>query len=479
MGHGLKELAAFYFDAPDYEAGLVLQYLKSKNDLYSKAPLEKLMRYNAMDVCYTWRLVPVLEGELRKHGLWDLYQMLLHASIAIQHAEQRGMAIDIVHLQEFGARMHTECDYHRAVLTRIAQQFDEGFPQVHKDFNPRSAIQVAEVMFDKLKLPTGLAGAGKKPRTTDKEVLLKLKGKHPFVDELRAYRRKAKLLSTYVENLLEEVDVNGRVHPDIRVMGTETGRLASFYHTIPRDGDPTDELSHLGRFIRGAFIAAPGRCLAIADYSQAELRVAAALSGEPFLLAAYRDGRDVHSEASREIFGEAFTKEQRNIIKMLNFSFLYGGSEYSMAEEYEMPVAEAREYVRRFKLLMPRLAEYREEVFQTMCRQGYVENIFGRRRRFPLITRENEDEARKAAMNMPISGTATDLTLLAACEVDEAGGELLLTVHDSIIIEALAEVAEAKAQWLVAVMVRMGETYLPQVPWKADFRITERWGAVG
>ena len=489
-GHDLKGLSAFHFDAPDYEGELVQRYLKSRNDRYSKVPRDKLYQYAALDVCYNWKLIPVLETEVEEAGLQSLYKHLLRISQAVHEAEQRGIKIDVAHLQAFARRMTEETNDHEASMRQLTwdsmetqaggidyptEELEWAWDRLEEGLNPRSPKQVRVVMFDLLGLPEGTA-ARKKDRSTDKEVLKHLKGKHPFVDELRMYRKKHKMLSSYAVNLLEAYDDDERVHPDLRVGGTETGRLASFYHTIPRPGDERDELSYLGSFIRRSFVAPEGRRLIVADYSQAELRVAAALSGEDFLLETYAAGRDVHGDAALAVFGEGWTKEQRAIIKMMIFAFIYGGSEYSMSNEFEMPIGEARSYVRKLKGLMPRLAEYREEVFEELQEKGYVETRFGRRRRFPLIMQVNESEARKAAMNMPIQSCANDVTLLSFCKATEAGVETLLSVHDSVMAEADEAEAHAVGRSIKLIMEQVAEEWFPEVVWKVDYDVLERWG---
>lgn len=464
-GHSLKVLSALYFNAPDYEEELVQKHLRSRNDFYSKVPRDDLYKYCGHDVCFTFQLIPIMEDALGQTKLKDLYQLLLRAGRTLHTVEMRGMLLDTEHLEKVRDMLTKECAAHECTLNLIAG----------REINPRSPTQVAEVMYDVLKLPEGKGGRKVKPRSTDKAVLEALKG-NPFVDELRKYRKKHKLLTSYVENLLDKVDPNGRIHPDLNLIGTETGRLSSFMHTIPRPGDPADELSYLGRHIRRSFVAEPGWKIGVIDYSQAELRVAAAVSGCAYLLDVFAQGRKIHAEISKEIFGPDYSKEQYVIVKMMDFSFLYGGNEFAMAETAKLPLEAARAMVRKLVSLTPELTEFKNAQFQLMCKQGYIETVFGRRRRMPLVTRDNRDEAMKVAINFPVQSSTSDLKLLSFCDATEASIATLLEVHDSIIITAPKGEIEEHCQRVRAFMIANGEKYFPQVKWEADIEISQRWG---
>jgi len=463
LPHGLKAIAQRELGISDYEEDLIRGYLTSRNDFYSKIPFDKLSKYACFDVAVTLALSRTYEDRLKAADLfeWPFQKVLVRGQNALAKIQLRGIRVDVEWLQKTAVDMEQQMDQHLQACWKIAG----------REVNLNSPVQVAEVVYDQLRFPESKNGRIP-PRSTSHDALSKYVGQHPFIDELFKYRRISKLKSSYVDNLLEFVDNQGRIHADFKVTGTEVGRLAVVdpaLQTIPRASDP------FGAAVRGAFIAGEGRVLIVADYSQAELRVAAVLSQEPLLLAAYREGRDLHSEVAASMFGPNYTKEQRVMTKMFNFSYLYGGSEYSFAQDAGLPIETARAFVQQYNRTMPRLAAFRDEQFEKLVLNGFVSTVFGRRRHFSVINDMNVDEARKAAVHMPVAGTASDLTLISAMDAQDEGIEVVLMVHDSVLAEAPIERAEEIGNRLREIMESTGSKYLPEVPWKVDVEIGERW----
>lgn len=467
--HGLKYLAAQHFGVKNYEEELVKKYLKNKNDGYSNIPFNDLAQYAAWDVACTLALRAEFEAQLRACDMyeWPFMNLLMRASRTCTNIETNGMYVDAEHLTKWGVRMQEKLDELTAKMRKYC---------LRPTFNPNSSAQVAEVVYDQL----GLHGSGSRrvgPRATSREALYHLKD-DPFVSILFEYKRIAKLKSSYIDNLLGYISTEGKVHSTFKLMGTETGRLAvdkPATQTIPRPKDWT------GKVIRGAFVCPPGKVLVIADFSQAELRVLADRSQEPFLLKVYREDRDLHDEGCNAMFGtvdvlgKELWEEQRVQVKMFNFAWTYGGNEYSFAEGNGLPIEEAKAFVRRYERNMPVAVQWKKDQYQRVLDYGFVDTIFGRRRRFPLVNMVNADEVRKAAVNAPIQATASDLNILAACELDEAGFEICLLVHDSIIAVVDEDEAEAAALEMQRVMREVGERYLGSIPWKTDTKIGTRW----
>ena len=478
--HDLKTLLSWYFGFPDYEKDLVQKYLRKRSDEYSKVPPADLYQYGAIDVCGTLRLKRRFERDLRNEGLYDglFKSILMPATMALYELEHRGMAVDVEWLGKAQAQMDLLC----ASLT------DDMRDRSHKpDLNPNSTQQMAVIVWDDMQLPrnrsyrdktkTGRstsAGALEHLASINPKTRKKVRDGNPFVDVLFEYRRIAKLKSSYIDNLVKSTEQSGtnRVHTTANVHGTEIGRLAfrnPALQTIPR----ADE--HWGRVVRSSFVADSECLLDVADYAQAEWRVFAAESQDPFLIKVFQDERDLHDEVSIELYGADFTKVQRVMAKMFNFAWIYGGNEHSFAQDAGMPLDLAREWVRRYNKLMAVAVQWRKDQFKLAKSQGYVETRTGRRRRFPLITRQNLNDTRKASVHAVIAGGASDMTLLSLIEAEKRGLKCVLTVHDSILIEAPKTIAKEQGEELRQIMLTTASQWYPEVPWKVDLDVVETW----
>lgn len=464
MPRGLKPIAALEFGMPDYEEELISEYLNSRNDRYSKIDPEALAKYGVLDVVSTLVLREVFEARLKERGQyeWPFMQIIMEASKVLETVEMRGFAIDDTAIDDITTLFDRKIEERADDVRGLA-----GDPLL----NPNSPAQLAVVLYDELKLPMPRSRKIK-PRSTSADALEVLKGMHPMISAIKDYRRVKKLNTSYVQNVKKFRDLEGRVHGNFLIYGTEVGRLAvrdPALQTVPR---PDDEY---GAMIRGMYCAKPGYVLIVADYSQAELRVVAVYSKEPFLLKAYREERDLHSEVALAMYGPNFTKAQRVICKMFNFSYVYGGSEYSFAESSGLPIEVARQFVRDYNKAMPVSLQWKKDQLQRAIDDGYVETIFGRRRHFPLIVPENYDDVRKACVHMVVASTASDLTLMSLVQAEKAGIPVVLSVHDSVLAEVRKEDAKDAALELRRIMTSTGDKYLPEVPWKVDVEIRQKW----
>lgn len=471
--HGLKELVEEEFDIPNYEDRIIKDYLRTRNDDYSKIPFDKLAQYGVLDTVSTLALRERYEERLRAQGLyeWPFQNIVMRSVNHFVLMEIKGIPVNDSYLKKAQELFQGE-------LNRIIVQLRE---MSHRpNLNPNSTKEIAEILYDELRLPPPQS-TKIGPRSTAHEALEPLEGIHPFVDTMLRYRRIAKLKSSFIDNFWEMSDANGCVHPSIKAHGTETGRLAMkdpAAQTIPRSAkqDAPDYDPFLdGAVVKCAVEAPEGYKWVIVDYSQAELRCLAHYSNDPFLINVYYEGRDLHSEVAQAMYGPSYTKEQRVRCKMFNFSWAYGGNEYSFARDQGLDINVARQFVRNYNKVMARAVRWKEEQYKTVLDKGYVETVFGRRRRFPFINGQNSDEVRKACVNAPIQSTASDLTLLSAIEVMDMGIDVRHLVHDSILALAPADQAEAVGEKIKDTMENMGRTYLPRVAWKADVEISKRW----
>jgi DNA polymerase-1 len=464
MPLGLKKLAALEFGMPDYEEELIRQYLSSRGDRYSKVPPEKLAQYGVIDVVVTLALREVFEARLRASNQYDspFMSIIMNATRAFEAVELRGMQVDDEALETASRQL-------QAVIAEKLAALRESVN--NPELNPNSTKQMAELFYDKLGFPP-IKSFKVSPRSTGAEAIEKLRGRHPVVGLLEEFRRVDKLHSSYVQNVVAFRDLNGRVHARFILQGTEVGRIAVRDPALQTIARPDDIY---GAMIRSMYVAGPGKILVIADYSQAELRVLAALSKEPFLLEAYRNGRDIHTEVTIAMYGPNWTKADRAVCKMFNFSYVYGGTVYSFAEGLGLPVEVAKQFVHRYDENMPIALQWKKDQFSKAQRDGYVETIFHRRRNFPFLTEDNLKEVRKASVHMPVAGTAADLTILSCIEAESSGIPVVLTVHDSVIAEVDIDKAQDAGLAMHDIMVSMGNKYLPEVPWKVDVEICHSW----
>ncbi len=489
--HGLKELAQSEFGLPNYEELIIKEFLRSQNDDYSKIPFHKLALYAIWDTAVTLLLRRMYSAQLAKQNRleWPLLNLLMPAQDRFTLSELWGVPIDQAYVQRASDQLKLEME---SLATQMRVMVNQ------PNLNPNASGQIASVLYDVLRLPVPATDKKVKRKTTqrptDKNALFQLKGAHPFIDLLGQYRRVAKIRSSYLENLLGYVGADGRVHPTFVVIGTEVGRLAMkepANQTIPRPSD------YYGAIARGAFVAATEEeqaeaaakgdewVLVIVDYSQAELRCAAHYSQEPFLIRAYEEDRDLHDEGTLSMYGtpekvggKLAWKEKRVHVKMFNFAYLYGGNEHSFAQASGLPLTEAKAFVHRYEANMPVLAQWKRDQYALACRQGYVETIFGRRRHFPVIDRRNKalmDEIRKASVHAVVAGTASDLTTLAAIRLIDQGIQVILLVHDSIIVRCLRSQAAEISSHVTTAMLGVANQYLNRVKWKVDVDVTSRW----
>lgn len=355
------------------------------------------------------------------------------------------------------------------------------YGHANQEFNISSPTQLAEVLFDKLKLPTAGIKRGKTGYSTAASELDKLRGTHPVIDLITQYREVAKLKNTYVDTLPQLVDENSRLHTTFSLTIAQTGRLSSSDPNLQNIPVRTE----LGRRIRTAFVAGEGKKLVSADYSQFELRLAAVLAGDKNLIDMFNRDADVHTITAAEVYGrepEDVTKQMRHAAKAVNFGTMYGQGPHALSQLTGMDFASAKKFIDRYFEIRPKLKEFIEKTRQQAQEQGYVENIFGRRRPTPDVKSSNfavREAAYRAAVNMPLQGSAADIMKLAMIAADKKLSEqhndchMLLQIHDSILVECPAEVAERVAKLLKETMEA---AYDLPVKLTVDTAIGHNWG---
>jgi DNA polymerase-1 len=341
------------------------------------------------------------------------------------------------------------------------------------EFNVDSPKQLREVLFGRLGLRARRKTAKGGEASTDAQTLEELSEEHPIAARILEYRELAKLKGTYVDALPRLVDPDtGRVHTTYHPTGAATGRLSSSDPNLQNIPARTAA----GRAIRAAFVPAAGHVFLASDYSQIELRVLAHLTGDPALGQAFRDGEDIHRRTAAVVFGvlpDLVSAEMRRRAKAVNFGILYGMSELRLAREQGIPRKDARAFIETYFARFARVREYIERVRETARREGEVRTLFGRLRRFPQlrgnVNRAIAEQALRAAVNTTVQGTAADLMKLAMLAVDRAlersglGAAILLQVHDELVLEVPAAVADAAARIVREAMEGVGGISIPLV----------------
>ena len=333
-------------------------------------------------------------------------------------------------------------DYGEILDARLNERIKNIYALSDCEFNVNSPKQLGEVLYEKLSLPT--FKKTKSGFSTDAETLEKLRPYHPIINEILDYRVVSKLKSTYVEGLLKVcTDESPRVHTTFKQALTMTGRLSSVEPNL--QNIPIKQAE--GRELRKFFVAPEGRMLVDADYSQIELRILAALSGDETMCRTFLEGVDIHTMTASQVFGvptDAVTPEMRKSAKAVNFGIVYGISDFSLAGDIGTTRKQAGEYIDRYFAKYPGIREYLDASIEFAEKNGYVTTMFGRRRYIPELSAKNkvmQAFGKRVAMNSPIQGTAADIIKLAMIRTEKALADenlcakLILQVHDELIVE--------------------------------------------
>jgi DNA polymerase-1 len=383
--------------------------------------------------------------------------------------EYIGIELDAGYLEEMSSRVgDMVSDYEQQIYGFADQEFNIGSP-----------VQLADILFNKLKLPTQGIKKGKTGYSTAATELDKLRASHPIIDLITQYREVTKLKNTYIDTLPKMVDENSRLHTTYAMTVAQTGRLSSNDPNLQNIPVRTD----LGKEIRTAFVAGPERVFVSADYSQFELRLAAYLSKDEDLIDQFNRDIDVHTATAAEVYGrepEDVTKNMRREAKVVNFGIMYGLSTHGLVEATGITYEAAKKFIEKYFEVRPKLVAYIESVKKQAIDKGYVETLYGRRRPTPDVKSSNfmvREAAMRQAVNMPFQGTAADIMKMAMVAVDSklqgTDSKILLQIHDSILIETPATGADKVAEQVKELMENVVK--LP-VHLTVDTSIGQNWG---
>lgn len=444
---------------------------KGQKNMRDLSP-EAVYKYACEDADVTLKLKHVLEQELKTQGAERLfYDIEMPLVPVLAYMERNGVRVDTEALKQtsehFTARMNQiEEEVHRLAGT---------------DFNIASPKQVGEVLFERLRI----VEKAKKTKTgqyvTGEEVLESLRGKHPIVGKILEHRGLKKLLGTYIDALPLLINKDtGKIHTSFNQTVTATGRLSSSNPNLQNIPIRNED----GKEIRKAFIPDDGCEFFSADYSQIELRIMAHLSGDKNMIAAFREGDDIHTATAAKVYKigiDEVTREQRSKAKTANFGIIYGISVFGLAERMNVDRKEAKELIDGYFETYPQVKEYMDRSIDVAREQGYIETIFGRKRYLPDINSRNavvRGYAERNAINAPIQGSAADIIKVAMVRIfrrfreEKMRSKMILQVHDELNFSVWPEEKE-KVQQIV--IEEMENAYRMQVPLQADCGWGKNW----
>lgn len=396
---------------------------------------EKLSLYSCEDADFTNRLVAILAKRLREEKLEELFQKIEMPLITVLGTmENNGIKMETAPLEELSAEAEV----------RLKKLEKEIYKLAGKKFNINSTKQLKEILFEKLEIPTDNLKKTKTGFSTAEDELIKLRDLHPIIPFIQDYRELNKLQTTYLSALPLMINPKTkRIHTSFNQTITATGRLSSTEPNLQNIPTRTAE----GQKIRNAFVAAAGYDLVSFDYSQIELRLAAHISGDKKMIAAFNGGEDIHRATAAEInevSPEEVTKQMRREAKATNFGIIYGQGPHGLSQAAGISYARANEFIKKYFAAYPSIKRMMDSSIEEARKKGYAITLFGRKRSLPEITSSIPAVRRGAermAINTPLQGTAADLIKMAMIEIakllegKEDEIKMLLQVHDELIFE--------------------------------------------
>lgn len=449
---------------------------KGKNQLCMKdVDIEKVKDYAAEDADVTYQFKPVFVSELKKLNLEKVFSEVENPLMPVlTNMEFEGVKVDTNFLHEYSRVLEIEAKVHEERVYEAAGV----------RFNLSSPKQLGEVLFEKLCLDPKAKKTKTGQYATGEDVLAKLSVQHSIADDILAYREYTKLKSTYVDALPLLINKKtGRVHTTFGQAVAVTGRLASNNPNLQNIPIRTDR----GREIRKAFVPRDGNHVLIsADYSQIELRIVAAISGDPNMCDAFRSNKDIHNATAAKVYGvdeDAVTKEMRYKAKSVNFGIIYGQGAFGLAENLGISRSEAKTIIDNYKKEFYGIPKYMDDMINFCREHGYVQTVMGRKRWLRDINSANftvRGYAERNAINSPIQGTAADMIKLAMVKIHHAFKEhrfkskMILQVHDELVFDVERSEVEVVQPVILDCMQTAME--LPNgVPVVAEIGVGENW----
>ena len=438
-------------------------------------PLEQITEYAAEDADITLQLKNCFSPLIEKRGVTKVFNEVENPLVRVLvDMEYEGVKVDVGFLNDYSK-----------VLEEEAKKAEERvFEQAGVRFNLASPKQLGEVLFDILKLDSKAKKTKTGQYATGEDVLSKMAAKHKIVDDILNFREFTKLKSTYVDAIPALINPKtGRIHTSYAQAVAVTGRLSSTNPNLQN----IPIRSERGREIRKAFVPRdPSRVLVSADYSQIELRIVAAISGDPNMCEAFKQGKDIHTATAAKVYGineGDVTKEMRYKAKSVNFGIIYGQGAFGLADNLGISRTEAKEIIDNYKKEFPNIQKYMDEQINNAKELGFVETLMGRRRWLRDINSSNftvRGFAERNAINSPIQGSAADMIKLAMIRVHNEmkkkpwESKMILQVHDELVFDAVESELPALKELILNCMT--GAMVLPNgVPVEAEIGVGKNW----
>jgi len=468
LSFGLKSLAADFLGEKMTSFKELVG--KDKDATIAQVPIEKAAAYAGADAEVVFRLVDLFEGELKKGNLQDLFLKFEMPLVRVlQKMESSGI---VVHTQQLN-------DLRKNFMGQMEKLEGEIYTLAGETFNLNSPKQLSRILFEKLNLPTI-----KKTKTgfsTNEMVLSKLAPKHPICQKILDYRGLSKLVSTYVDSLLNQVDPStGRVHTSFHQTGTSTGRLSSSEPNLQNIPIRTEQ----GREIRRAFVPSEGNVFLSADYSQIDLRALAHMSEDPVLVGAFQSGGDIHAATAADVFHvsiDKVTPDMRRKAKAINFGIVYGQQAWGLSQSLGIEVEEAQAFIDHYFDRYAGVKSWIDKTLKEARKNGFVSTVAGRRRRVGDINSDQGNVrgfAERIAINTPIQGSSADIIKAAMIsifkEFREKGlkSQMLVQVHD----ELLFDVRKNELENVIPLVKEGMEKSFPlRVPLLVDMKMGSNW----
>ncbi|MEG0076367.1 DNA polymerase I [Anaerorhabdus sp.] len=427
--------------------------------------LEEQVQYTSEQAHFFQQIFEHTKPLIDEYKMNELfYEIEMPLSYVLFRMELEGVLIDMPVLDEIA----------KDTLGKIEELSKRITEYAGDDFNLNSPKQLAEVLFDKLQLPSN------KKRSTSVDVLEKLQGFHPIIDDLMEYRKVQKLYSTYAEGLKKYVGSDNRIHTIYNQCATQTGRLSSSDPNL-QNISVRDEQA---RIIRKAFIPTPGNVLIASDYSQVELRMLAHMANEKGLIEAFNSKLDIHTKTAMDVFKvgeEEVTSQLRRQAKAVNFGIVYGISDFGLSQQLGISRKEAQSFIDNYFEAYPGIHAYMDGVIEQCKENGYVTTLLNRRREIKEIHDKNHmvrEFGKRAAMNAPIQGSAADLIKIAMIHIydemqkQDVKSKMILQVHDELIFDVDKDEIELMETIIQTGMEKAMDLKVPLV---AECKVGSTW----